>query len=119
MGYLEFCSSCGNKNVYGHIDGEHRYHCATCKTIHYENPKPTATIICTKNEIKGYGVGRITSVTYSPGLGHWIGLGFIKGGFEKWKDIIVVGADPIRNKEIDLEIVSPHMFDPKGERLHG
>jgi sarcosine oxidase subunit alpha len=77
------------------------------------------TIICKKDEVKGFGIGRITSVTHSPELGHWIGLGFIKGGFEEWTNITVVGSDPVRDKELELEIVSPHMIDPKGERLHG
>ena len=77
------------------------------------------TIICKHDEVKGFGIGRITSVTHSPELGHWIGLGFIKGGFEEWKNITVVGSDPVRDKELELEIVSPHMIDPKGERLHG
>jgi sarcosine oxidase subunit alpha len=77
------------------------------------------TIICKQNEVKGFGIGRITSVTHSPELGHWIGLGFISGGFEKWKNIPVIGSDPVRDKELELEIVSPHMIDPEGERLHG
>ena len=77
------------------------------------------TIICRKDNIKGFGIGRITSVTHSPELGHWIGLGFIKGGHEEWKNKIVIGADPVRSKEIELEIVSPHMIDPEGKRMHG
>ena len=79
----------------------------------------SGTIICEKNNIKGFGIGRVTSVTHSPELGHWIGLGFIKGGVEKWKDTIVVGSDPIRNKEMEIQVVSPHMIDPGGKRLHG
>jgi ADP-ribose pyrophosphatase YjhB (NUDIX family) len=31
------------------MDGNKRYYCSECNTIHYENPKPTATIICPKN----------------------------------------------------------------------
>ena len=78
----------------------------------------SGTIICEKNNIKGFGIGRVTSVTHSPELGHWIGLGFIKGGLEKWKDTVVVGSDPIRNKEMEIQVVSPHMIDPEGKRLH-
>ena len=48
MSYLEFCSNCGEKNIYGKIDGGFRYHCLSCKAIHYENPKPTSTLICVK-----------------------------------------------------------------------
>ena len=50
MGYLEFCSNCGKKNHRGHIEGNVRYHCNQCYTIHYENPKPTATLICPRKE---------------------------------------------------------------------
>ena len=50
MGYLEFCSNCGKYNQFGIIDGNERFHCMECETIHYENPKPTATLVCIKNE---------------------------------------------------------------------
>ena len=76
------------------------------------------TIVCEKNNIKGQGVGRITSVTHSPELGHWIGIGFVKGGLEKWKDITLVGADPVRNKQMEIKVVSPHMIDPEGKRMY-
>ena len=56
-----------------------------------------------KNNIKGQGVGRITSVTHSPELA--IGLtGFVKGGLEKWKDITLIGADPVRNKQMEIKL---------------
>ena len=58
-------------------------------------------------------------MTHSPELGHWIGLGFIEGGYNKWDNINVIGSDPVRKKNIELEIVSPHMVDPEGKRLYG
>ena len=76
------------------------------------------TIVCEKNNIQGQGVGRITSVTHSPELGHWIGIGFVKGGLEKWKDITLVGADPVRDKQMEIKVVSPHMVDPEGKRMY-
>ncbi len=76
------------------------------------------TIVCEKNNIKGQGIGRITSVTHSPELGHWIGIGFVEGGLDKWKDITLIGADPVRNKQMNLKVVSPHMVDPTGERMY-
>ena len=87
-----------------------------------KNKKETfdaGTILCEKENIKGFGVGRITSVTHSPALGHWIGIGFIKGGMKNWQNTTVIGSDPVRNKQVEIEVVSPHMFDPKGERMHG
>ena len=76
------------------------------------------TIICEKNNIKGFGIGRVTSVTHSPELGHWIGLGFVKGGLEKWKNKTVIGSDPVRNKQMEIQVVSPHMIDPEGKRMY-
>ena len=60
--------------------------------------------------------GWITSVAYSPTVGHSIGLGFIQRGQERIGEI-VRAADPIRNASIDVEIVSPHFVDPEGTRL--
>lgn len=48
MAHLEYCSNCGKVNSRSQIDGNIRYHCTTCGTIHYENPKPTATLVCPK-----------------------------------------------------------------------
>ena len=58
-------------------------------------------------------------MTHSPELGHWIGLGYIKGGYNNWSGKTVVAADPVRTGNTDVEIVSPHMVDPAGERMHG
>jgi len=65
------------------------------------------------------GDGWITAVTHSPELGHWIGLGFISGGHSAWTNKGVVSLDPVRNRNIDVEIVSPHMVDPEGVRQRG
>ena len=70
-------------------------------------------------QVSGLGDGWITAVTHSPALGHWIGIGFMAGGHEAWNGKAVVAADPVRKGNLDVEIVSPHMFDPSGERMHG
>ncbi len=62
--------------------------------------------------------GWMSSVAYSPILGHSIGLGFIKSGNKRMGEI-VRAVDPVRDNEIDVEIVSPHFIDPEGERLRG
>jgi len=69
--------------------------------------------------ISGFGEGWITGVTHSPALGHWIGIGFISGGYKAWEGKRIVATDPLRNKDVEVEIVSPHMFDPDGGRMHG
>ncbi|MFT6302860.1 MAG: heterotetrameric sarcosine oxidase alpha subunit [Granulosicoccus sp.] len=76
-------------------------------------------ILCAEDKVSGLGEGWITAVTHSPALGHWIGLGFISSGHEAWAGKTVIAADPVRNGNIEVEIVSPHMFDPTGERMRG
>ena len=76
-------------------------------------------ILCSTDKISGHGEGWITAVTHSPALGHWIGLGYIAGGYEVWAGKSVTAADPVRKGNVAVEIVSPHMFDPEGARMHG
>ena len=76
-------------------------------------------LLCAADEVSGHGQGWITGVTHSPALGHWIGIGFIAGGHGAWEGQTVVAADPVRKGNIEVEIVSPHMYDPTGERMYG
>ena len=62
--------------------------------------------------------GWMTSVAYSPNLGHSIGLGFIKNGHNR-KGEVVRAVSPVHGVEMDVEIVSSHFVDPEGERLRG
>ncbi|KRS13617.1 sarcosine oxidase subunit alpha [Roseovarius atlanticus] len=62
--------------------------------------------------------GWMTSVAYSPNLGHHIGLGFIKSGHERMGEI-VRAVSPVHGTEMEVEIVSAHFVDPEGERLRG
>ena len=60
--------------------------------------------------------GYMTSVAFSPSLGHSIGLGLIERGSERMDDI-VRAVDFVRGKDVEVEIVSVHFVDPEGERL--
>ncbi|WP_376986995.1 sarcosine oxidase subunit alpha family protein [Bosea sp. R86505] len=62
--------------------------------------------------------GYITSVAYSPVLGHWIGLGLLRNGPERLGER-VRAVDPVRNGDVEIEICSPVFVDPEGTRLHG
>ncbi len=77
------------------------------------------SVLCAENKMEGHGEGWITAVTHSPSLGHWIGLGYITGGYQPWNGKTVTAADPVRRGNIDVEIVSPHMVDPSGDRMRG
>jgi sarcosine oxidase subunit alpha len=60
--------------------------------------------------------GWLSSVAFSPMLGHSIGLGFIKGGKKRLGET-VLAVNPLKKREIEVEIVSPHFIDPDGEKL--
>ncbi|MEX1234492.1 MAG: sarcosine oxidase subunit alpha family protein [Roseovarius sp.] len=60
--------------------------------------------------------GWMTSVAFSPSLGHSIGLGFIKSGDSRMGEI-VRAVSPVHDTEMEVEIVSAHFIDPEGERL--
>ena len=76
-------------------------------------------LLCAPGEDTGFGEGWITAVTQSPAFGHWIGLGYIAGGAAAWEGKTVTATDPVRSDAVAVEIVSPHMFDPEGGRMHG
>ncbi len=62
--------------------------------------------------------GWMTSVAYSPELGHSIGLGFIKRGKDRVGEV-VRAFDPVRGKDTKVVITSAHHIDPEGDRQRG
>ena len=60
--------------------------------------------------------GYMTSTAWSPSNGHWIGLGFLARGQERMGEI-VRAVDPVRDGDVEVEVVSPCFVDPEGERL--
>lgn len=62
--------------------------------------------------------GYMTSVAYSPSLGHSIGLGFIQRGHER-KGEIVRAVNPVLGTEVEVEIVASHFYDPDGKVQRG
>jgi heterotetrameric sarcosine oxidase alpha subunit len=77
---------------------------------HFLEPGAAATL---END-EGYA----TSAAFSPMLGHWIGLGFLKKGSSRHGQLIRA-YDPVRNGDTLVKVVSPVFFDPEGKRLHG
>ena len=42
----------------------------------------------------------------------------IRDSLDSWKDVTLVGADPVRNKQMEIKVVSHHMRDPEGKRIY-
>jgi methylglutamate dehydrogenase subunit C len=62
--------------------------------------------------------GYLTSVAFSPMLGHWIGLGVLARGLQRVGECIRA-HDALRGSDVDVEVVSPVFYDPEGVRLKG
>jgi sarcosine oxidase subunit alpha len=60
--------------------------------------------------------GYVTSIAFSPSLGHWLGLGLLAGGPERHGEIVRV-FDPVRGGDLLAEVVPPCFIDPQGDRL--
>jgi sarcosine oxidase subunit alpha len=65
-----------------------------------------------------YDEGHMTSVAFSPTLGHWIGLGLLRRGPERIGER-VRAFDPVRGGDVAVEICGPAFVDPAGERFRG
>ena len=62
--------------------------------------------------------GWLTSKVYSPHLGCDIALGYLKGGDKKIGQRMRI-VNLLAGLDTEVEIISPHMFDPEGVRLRG
>lgn len=62
--------------------------------------------------------GYVTSVAFSPALGHWIALALLSGGASRHGERVRV-FDPVRSGDMLAEVCDPVFYDPAGERLHG
>src|SRR6476659_2644391 len=72
---------------------------------------PKATEASAKND-QGY----VTSIAFSPSLGHWLGLGLLERGPERMGEI-VRAYDPLRGGDTLAVVVRPCFIDPEGGRL--
>jgi sarcosine oxidase subunit alpha len=62
--------------------------------------------------------GWVTSVAFSPALGHWIGLAMLANGPARHGEH-VRAHDPVRDGDVEVEVVAPCFIDPEGARLRG
>jgi sarcosine oxidase subunit alpha len=59
--------------------------------------------------------GYITSSTFSPTLGEWVGLGLVARAIKEGEDVLA--RDPVRNAETVLRVTPSIHFDPTGQRM--
>jgi sarcosine oxidase subunit alpha len=59
--------------------------------------------------------GVVTSVTFSPSLNHWVGIGLLSNGPQRIGETMQM-VDLLRDAVVDVEVCSPVFVDQKGER---
>lgn len=65
--------------------------------------------------VRETNAGYLTSVAFSPTLGHFLGLGFLKGGRARHGQRVKM-TDHLRGIETFCEVCDPVFFDPEGGR---
>ena len=94
MKNLKYCSSCGKLNNYGLKEGLNRYFCSKCNIIHYENPKPTATLICPRGDDI-----LLVKRAFEPAIGEWS----LPGGFMELNETLEQAAIRELKEETNLD----------------
>ena len=94
MKNLKYCSSCGKLNNYGLKEGLNRYFCIKCNIIHYENPKPTATLICPRGDDI-----LLVKRAFEPAIGEWS----LPGGFMELNETLEQAAIRELKEETNLD----------------
>ena len=59
------------------------------------------------------GQGYVTSMCWSPTLGEWIGLAFVKNGRARHGEILRL-VDHMRDNDVKVTVCNPVFFDPEG-----
>ena len=67
---------------------------------------------------EGRGEGHTTATCFSPALGAYVALALLKDGRTRHGERLFA-ANPVRGAHTAVEVVSPHMVDPEGERVRG
>jgi sarcosine oxidase subunit alpha len=62
--------------------------------------------------------GYVTSPCYSPALGRFIALGFLRDGRARMGERLRM-VDHLRDRDVEVEVCDPVQFDPEGTRARG
>ncbi|WP_299297654.1 sarcosine oxidase subunit alpha family protein [uncultured Tateyamaria sp.] len=65
--------------------------------------------------VRAHDQGYVTSVGFSPTLGHFIGLGFVRDGLIRKGEVLNM-VDHVRGIQTRVELCEPVFFDPDGGR---
>ena len=68
--------------------------------------------------VREHDQGYVTSVGFSPTMGHFLGLGFVRDGLTRHGEVLNM-VDHVRGIQTRVELCDPVFFDPEGARTRG
>jgi methylglutamate dehydrogenase subunit C len=89
--------------------------------LHSRNGQPVAggshISMSPDPKLPGASLGHVTAMCFSPALNKHIALALVDNG-HTMTGKQAFATDPLRGNHVPVEIVSHHMFDPDGRRMH-
>ena len=71
-----------------------------------------------EDPVRAHDQGYVTSVGFSPTLGHFLGLGFVRDGLSRHGEVLNM-VDHVRGIQTRVELCDPVAFDKDGGRTRG
>lgn len=99
-----------------HEDG--RLQLVAVKSLDGQKISGGSHLVTGNKEKPGKSEGHLSTLCFSPELGCYIGLALLENGRSRYGENLFA-ASPVYNRHVAVEVLSHHMFDPKGERMHG
>ncbi len=97
---------------------EDRLQLVAIKSIDGQRIRGGSHLVKGNKDEPGRSEGNTTSTCFSPELECYISLAMLEGGAARYGEKIYA-TNPVRDCHVAVEVVSPHIVDPDGGRMHG
>lgn len=97
---------------------ENRLQLVAIKSIDGQKIPGGSHLVAGSKDQPGNSQGHSTTNCFSPELGCYVALALLQNGRGRHGESLLA-TNPVRGQHVAVEVISPHMIDPKGERMHG
>ena len=97
---------------------DNRLQLVAIKSIDGQRIRGGSHLVKGQKDEPGRSEGNTTSTCFSPELECYISLALLEGGAARYGEKMYA-TNPVRDGHVAVEVISPHMVDPKGGRMHG
>ncbi|MDD9910514.1 MAG: sarcosine oxidase subunit alpha family protein [Ahrensia sp.] len=100
------------------LQSEDRLQLVAIKSVDGQRIRGGSHLVAGNRDEPGISQGHTTSTCFSPELNCYVSLALLERGKIRHGEKMFA-TNPVRSAHVAVEVVSPHMVDPKGERMHG